>query len=93
MLLMLAVFCLVRLRGQEDFRFSLSLGTDGYRQYLMMLLPILVTELLWSLGQNVNTFIYGHLKPGDLAAMSMTGPIQGVIHRGVERRFPGCGES
>lgn len=79
MLLMLAVFCLVRLRGQEDFRFSLSLGTDGYRQYLIMLLPILVTELLWSLGQNVNTFIYGHLKPGDLAAMSMTGPIQGLF--------------
>ena len=45
----------------------------------MMLLPILVTELLWSLGQNVNTFIYGHLKPGDLAAMSMTGPIQGLF--------------
>ena len=31
------------------------------------------------LGQNVNTFIYGHLKPGDLAAMSLTGPIQGLF--------------
>lgn len=79
MLLMLAIFYLVRLRGQEDFRFSLSLGTEGYRQYLIMLLPILITELLWSLGQNVNTFIYGHLEQGDLAAMSMTGPIQGLF--------------
>lgn len=79
MLLMLAIFYLVRLRGQRDFRFSLSLGREGYRQYLIMLLPILITELLWSLGQNVNTFIYGHLEQGDLAAMSMTGPIQGLF--------------
>lgn len=79
MLLMLVIFCLVRLRGHRDFRFSLSLGAEGYRQYLLMLLPILVTELLWSLGQNVNTFIYGHLEQGDLAAMSMTGPIQGLF--------------
>lgn len=79
MLLMLAVFHLVQLRGQGNFRFSLSLGTGGWRQYLMMLLPILTTELFWSLGQNVNTFIYGHLEKGDLAAMSMTGPIQGLF--------------
>ena len=79
MLLMLAVFCFVRLREKKGFRFSLRLGAGGYRQYLVMLLPILVTELLWSLGQNVNTFIYGHLEQGDLAAMSMTGPIQGLF--------------
>ena len=79
MLLMLAIFYLVRLRGQKDFLFSLSLGTEGCRQYLIILLPILITELLWSLGQNVNTFIYGHLEQGDLAAMSMTGPIQGLF--------------
>ena len=44
-----------------------------------MLLPVLVNEFLWSVGQNVNTFIYGHLEKGDLAAMSMTGPIQGLF--------------
>lgn len=77
LLLMLAIFFRVRPREQRGF--SLSLGTGGYRQYLMMLLPILVTELLWSLGQNVNTFIYGHLEKGDLAAMSMTGPVQGLF--------------
>lgn len=79
MLLMMAVFYMVRLHRQERFQFSLSLGTEGCRQYLIMLLPILVTELLWSLGQNVNTYIYGHLEQGDLAAMSMTGPIQGLF--------------
>ncbi len=79
LLLMTAVFYRVRLRRQEKFYVSFSLGKDGYRQYLMMLLPILFTELFWSLGQNVNTFIYGHLRQGDLAAMSMTGPVQGLF--------------
>lgn len=79
LLLMLAMFYWVRVRGRGGVRFSLALGAEGWRQYLAMLLPILVTELLWSLGQNVNTFIYGHLEYGDLAAMSMTGPIQGLF--------------
>lgn len=76
--LILAMFCRLRVRGR-GFRFSLSLGAGGWRQYLVMLLPILVNEFLWSLGQNVNTYIYGHLEPGDLAAMSMTGPVQGLF--------------
>lgn len=76
LLLMLVIFRQVRARG---FRFSLSLGPGGCRQYLVMLLPILVNEFLWSVGQNINTFIYGHLEPGDLAAMSITGPIQGLF--------------
>lgn len=91
MLLMLVIFCLVRLRGHRDFRFSLSLGAGGYRQYLLILLPILATELLWSLGQSVNTFIYGHLERGDLAAMSMTGPIQGLFIGALSGVFQAAG--
>lgn len=76
--LILSMFWWIRVRGRS-FRFSLSLGAGGWRQYLAMLLPIVANEFLWSLGQNVNTYIYGHLEPGDLAAMSMTGPIQGLF--------------
>lgn len=79
LLLALAIFYWVRVRRQGGFRFSLSLGWDGYRQYAVMLLPVLVNEFLWSVGQNVNTFIYGHIGTGDLAAMSMTGPVQGLF--------------
>lgn len=77
--LMLAMFYWVRVRQQGGFRFSLSLGRRGYRQYMAMLLPVLMNEFLWSIGQNVNTFIYGHIGTGDLAAMSMTGPVQGLF--------------
>lgn len=79
LLLMLVMFWRVRVRRRGSFRFSLALGADGYRQYFVMLLPILINEFLWSVGQNVNTFIYGHLEQGDLASMSMTGPIQGLF--------------
>jgi len=79
LLLMLGLFWRVRMRRRGGFCFSLSLGAGGYRQYFIMLLPVLVNEFLWSVGQNVNTFIYGHLETGDLAAMSITGPVQGLF--------------
>ena len=34
---------------------------------------------VWSVGQNVNTYIYGHIGTRGLAAMSLTGPIQGLL--------------
>jgi len=77
--LILVMFYWVRVRKRGGFRFSLSLGAEGWRQFIWMLLPVLANELLWSLGQNVNTYIYGHIGTGDLAAMSMTGPIQGLF--------------
>lgn len=75
LLLIFAMFCRLR----KGFRLSLMVGSAFWKQYLSMLLPLLATEFLWSLGQNVNTFIYGHMATGDLAAMSMTGPIQGLF--------------
>lgn len=77
--LILAMFVRLRAGRRRIFCFSLALGGEGYRRFLLMLLPILLNEFLWSLGQNVNTFIYGHLGRGDLAAMSMTGPVQGLF--------------
>lgn len=79
LVLILAMFYRVRVRGKGGFRLSLSLGREGYRQYMVMLLPVLINEFLWSVGQNVNTCIYGHIGTGDLAAMSMTGPVQGLF--------------
>ncbi len=79
LLLTLIMFFRIRVNGRGSLHFSLALGKEGYKQFLIMLLPVLVNEFLWSVGQNVNTFIYGHLEKGDLAAMSMTGPIQGLF--------------
>ena len=44
-----------------------------------MLLPFLVCELMWSLGENVYAAIYGHLGTDACAAMTLTNPIQGLM--------------
>ena len=49
------------------------------RDYLIMITPILVSEFLWSLGQNVESAVYGHLGISNLTAYTLTCPIQGLI--------------
>ena len=48
-------------------------------QYLGNLAPILVCEFMWSLGENVYAAIYGNIGTDACAAMTMTGPIQGLM--------------
>lgn len=51
----------------------------GFRQYFLILLPILISELLWSLGENVYAGIYGHIGTKASAAMTLINPIQGLM--------------
>ena len=51
----------------------------SFGDYFIMIVPILVSEFLWSLGQNVESAVYGHLGTSDLAAYTLTCPIQGLI--------------
>ena len=46
--------------------------------YGKILLPLLLCEFLWSLGENVYSGIYGHIGTQACAAMTMTAPIQGL---------------
>lgn len=48
-------------------------------QYAAMLLPILVCEVVWSLGENVYAAIYGHMGTDSSAAMTLINPIQGLV--------------
>ena len=51
----------------------------GFHQYFLILLPILISELLWSLGENVYAGIYGHIGTTSSAAMTLINPIQGLM--------------
>lgn len=62
-----------------QFAFDLGMTSSEVKQYAVMLFPIVANELLWTLGQSVNTFIYGHMGTGELAGMSLTDPIQGLF--------------
>ena len=58
---------------------SLHFKKITIRDYLTMIMPILISEFLWSLGQNVESAVYGHLGTSSLAAYTLTGPIQGLM--------------
>ncbi len=62
-----------------QFRFNFSMTASETKQYAVILLPIVMNEFLWTLGQNVNTFVYGHIGTDALAGMSLTGPVQGLF--------------
>ena len=56
-----------------------SLFSINWGQYIEMLYPILICELLWSLGENVYAIIYGRLGTESTAAMTLINPIQGLM--------------
>ena len=58
---------------------SLHFKRISIPDYFIMVIPILVSEFLWSLGQNVESAVYGHLDTANLAAYMLTAPIQGLV--------------
>ena len=57
---------------------SAPAGPFARGQYLSMLLPLLVSESMWVLGENVYAGIYGHLGTAATAAMTLTNPVQSL---------------
>ena len=57
---------------------SVPAGPFAWGQYLSMLLPLLVSESMWVLGENVYAGIYGHLGTDASAAMTLTNPVQSL---------------
>ena len=49
------------------------------KQYLAILMPLLVCEFFWSLGENVYASIYGHVGTKAFAAMTLTNPLQALV--------------
>lgn len=54
-------------------------GGFNWKQYIFMLMPVLICEFVWSLGENVYAGIYGHLGTQAMAAMTLTNPVQGLM--------------
>lgn len=57
----------------------LRLDKNGRKQYAGILLPILVCEFFWSMGENVYAAIYGNIGTMDCAAVTLTAPVQALI--------------
>lgn len=76
------ILLLLLIRHSECLRKDRSSTDDSvfrWKQYLSILLPILVCEFVWSLGENVYAAIYGHLGTESTAAMTLINPIQSLM--------------
>lgn len=74
------IFFVVKLREKGVLLpFDVRMEKPEKKQYIGILAPVLICEFLWSLGENVYAAIYGNIGTADCAAMTMTGPIQGLM--------------
>lgn len=78
-ILMIMLFFVLYKKQDIQLKFLFKLNANGRKQYLGILLPILVCEFLWSLGENVYAAIYGHIGTNDCAAMTLTNPVQALF--------------
>lgn len=62
-----------------QMRAAFRLTGEARKQYLGILVPILICEFVWSLGENMYAVIYGHMGTVACAAMTMTGPVQALL--------------
>ena len=72
-------FIMVLCRKHMRMPFGIRFAAQESSTYVSILAPILICEFMWSLGENVYAAIYGHLGTDECAAMTMTGPIQGLM--------------
>ncbi len=72
-----AVILVMYLKYREKAE-NATAGPFDWKQYLSMLLPLLVSEFMWVLGENVYAGIYGHLGTDASAAMTLTNPVQSL---------------
>lgn len=59
--------------------FHLVPAFGAMKTVFLVLVPLVLTEFLWSLGENIYTMVYGHLGTSASAAMTMTIPLQTML--------------
>lgn len=77
----ITVILFFRLYRKNNWKLPFQIGMDKThrKQYLIILMPLLVCEFFWSLGENVYVSIYGHVGTKALAAMTLTDPLQALV--------------
>lgn len=72
-------FFLLHRKNSWKIPFEIRMDKVHMKQYLVILMPMLVCEFFWSLGENVYASIYGHVGTKAFAAMTLTNPLQALV--------------
>lgn len=79
LVIMLVLFFMCKKPFEWNDRKGSPAARFRWRQYVTILLPILVCEFMWSLGENIYAAIYGHMGTDASAAMTLINPVQGLM--------------
>ena len=73
--------CGRHLYQKHSWKIPIVIRTDKVhiKQYMVILMPLLICEFFWSLGENVYASIYGHVGTKAFAAMTLTNPLQALV--------------
>lgn len=78
-LLLLVLFDRMYRKKSWSLPFGVIVRKRAWGQYCGIIMPILICEFFWSLGENVYASLYGHIGTEAYAAMTLTNPIQGLM--------------
>lgn len=73
--LVFGMYLSIRKKEGIHLPFVVSMNAEKWKQYGVILAPILICEFFWSLGENVYAMIYGHLGTKSCAAMTLISPM------------------
>ena len=72
-------FIITNIKSEYKISFRLNnISRDFFNNTIIILTPLFLTELMWSLGQNVFGSIYGHTSTEASAAMANISPVVGL---------------
>lgn len=79
--LFVVIYWLLNLKIRQGFYLHCLLPRDTkfYRKIGIIILPILLNEFSWSIGENIYAAIYGRMGTDALAAITLTNPLQGMF--------------
>ena len=79
LIIALLAWYLKRHPGRWQPRPAFRMSRVAAVQYLAILVPNVMCEFLWGLGENVYAAIYGHIGTAACAAMTLTTPVQILV--------------
>ena len=77
-IILLAIIYIKKLPGAFKFKEMFTISKKFAIKFGITTLPIILTEVIWSLGDTMFSFIYSHMGTNEIVAMTMTFPIQGL---------------
>lgn len=67
-----------KLPGGADFKDLFSASKSLVTKFIRTTYPIILTELIWVLGETVYAIIYSRMGTAEMTAMTITFPLQGI---------------